>query len=62
MQGNCVSLVVRECGDEGQWSGRYEERGRRSLGLLKPHYRQLLEEQGFALVVCKPSECAAERS
>jgi hypothetical protein len=29
---------------------------------LKPHYRQLLDEQGFVLVVCKPSELSLERT
>ena len=62
-----LHLIVREGGFDnlpqrirqlGPWTGSWEG----ELQNLKPHYRQLLNEQGFALVYRRPSEFSAEHA
>ena len=36
----------------GPWVGSREG----DLAKLRPHYRAMMEEQGFAVIYCKPSE------
>jgi hypothetical protein len=63
-----IHLIVHEGGDAfdalpdrirqlGPWVGSREG----DLAKLRPHYRALLQEQGFAIIYCKPSEFTPAR-